>query len=183
MGTDSAGTTEPAAISDELHRLRSTLARLRGEVELLELDGRPPGREVFGALEEAFECLHRVEAAALGGSLRVVIADDDPRLAELTAARLRRLGFEVDVAGDLASAVDFLRGEDRLIVDYGLLISAGSSVPANVIGRSGMIVISGAVSDAAREKARELGAVAYLVKPVEIAELARLLRTPVAERP
>jgi DNA-binding response OmpR family regulator len=154
---------------------------LRGELELLELDGQPPGREVFGALEEAFSCLERIEAAALQATLRVVLADDDQRLAELTAGRLRRLGFDVEVAGDLDSAVDGLRSGDRLVVDYGLITDAALSELAEVLPKSGMIVISGSVSDAARERALALGALAYLVKPVEISELARLLRTQPAE--
>ena len=182
MATGSASPTDPAALADQLHRLRSTMARLRSELDLLELDGRPPGREVFAAVDEAFDWLDRIEAASFETPVRVLVADDDERLAELTATRLQRFGFTVESAGELAGALDRLRPGDRLVVDYGMIASGAQAEVAAVLRECRAIVVSGAVSDAAREHALAMGAVAYLVKPVEMAELARLLRTPAAGR-
>jgi DNA-binding response OmpR family regulator len=155
---------------------------LRGELELLELDGRAPGREVFTALDEAFDWLGRVEAASLGTSVRVVLADDDARLSELTASRLRRLGFEVEAVADLASAVERIRVGDRFVVDYGLISDAVAPDVERIAAEGRMIVVSGSVAEADRNRALALGAAAYLVKPVEMTELAQLLRAQVEER-
>ena len=103
-------------------------------------------------------------------------------MAELTATRLQRFGFTVESAGELAGALDRLRPGDRLVVDYGMIASGAQAEVAAVLRECRAIVVSGAVSDAAREHALAMGAVAYLVKPVEMAELARLLRTPAAGR-
>jgi CheY-like chemotaxis protein len=171
-----------SAPAEALHRLRSSLARLRGELELLELDNRPPGREVFVALDEAFEWLGRVEAASLGPSVRVVLADDDARLSELTASRLRRLGFHVEAVADLASALEKIRAGDRLVVDYGLISDAAALDVERIAAEGRMIVVSGSVAEVDRNRALALGAAAYLVKPVEMTELAQLLRAPAAEQ-
>jgi CheY-like chemotaxis protein len=167
---------------DALHRLRSALAKLRGELELLELDGRPPGREVFVAVDEAFDWLVRIEAATVGTSVRVVLADDDARLSELMASRLRRLGFEVEAVADLATALERIRAGDRLVVDYGLIADAPGPELERIAAEGRMVVVSGSVAEADRNRARALGAVAYLVKPVEMVELAQLLTAPVGER-
>jgi CheY-like chemotaxis protein len=177
MDTDSKFRGKPAAI-DALHRLRSALAKLRGELELLELDGRPPGRDVFIAVDEAFDWLSRAEVAALGAPVRVLLADDDGRLAELTATRLRRFGFDVQAVAELSSVVSRLRDGDRVVVDYGLIADAPRSEVERIAGAGRMVVVSGSVAEADRIRALEMGAVAYLVKPVEIEDLARLLRAP-----
>jgi CheY-like chemotaxis protein len=178
-GSEFPANSPPA---EGLHRLRSALAKLRGELELLEMDGQPPGRDVFVALDEAFDWLATVEAASLGAPVRVVLADDDARLSELTATRLRRLGFEVDVVADLPRARERIRAGDRLVVDYGLIAEAVDADLERLAAIGRMIVVSGSVAEADRNRARALGAVAYLVKPVEMSELAQLLRAPAGER-
>jgi len=108
------------------------------------------------------------------------VVDDDERLGELTAARLRRLGFAVESVADLESASVRVGAGDRLVVDYGVIADAPAAEVARLIEACRTIVVSGAVSDAARSRALALGAVAYLVKPVEMDELAHLLRAPAA---
>jgi ActR/RegA family two-component response regulator len=160
----------------ELHRLRSTLARLRAELELAELDAVPPGPETFAALEEALSRVGEIESLTLAGACRVHVLDDDARLAELTATRLRRRGFEVLAGEDIEAMRLQLRPGDRLVVDFGLLTDATESVVRDVLAATRAVVISGSVRQATRERALEMGAAAYLVKPVEIDALVALLR-------
>src|SRR5437868_577669 len=90
-GTGSSSSAELAAA---LHRLRSTLARVRAELEVADGDRAAPPVEVLLAdLREALELLGDVESAALG-VVRVLVVDDDERLGELTARGLRRLGYD-----------------------------------------------------------------------------------------
>src|ERR1700693_1814859 len=93
LGTGSSPKTELAAT---LHRLRSTLARLKAELELAEADSTtPPVDRLLADLDEAFGLLGVVEVASHGVA-RVLVVDDDGRLADITARGLRRLGFEAD---------------------------------------------------------------------------------------
>src|SRR4029077_12399566 len=79
-----------------LHRLRSTLARLKAELELAEADETaPPIDRLLAGLEEAFAVLSSLEEAD-HGVVQVLLLDDDGRLAEITARGLRRLGYEAE---------------------------------------------------------------------------------------
>jgi CheY-like chemotaxis protein len=183
MATDSGHDAEAATpsvgsarLAPALHRLRSTLARLRGELELAELDQRPPGSATFAALEQALAQLSEVESLALALPARVYVLDDDPRLAELTANRLRRHGFDVLLGSELHTVVSSVGPGDRLVVDYGLLGERHDSAVESILARSRAIVVSGSASHASRERALAMGAVAYLVKPVEFEVLVALLR-------
>ena len=61
LATGSSPKTELAAT---LHRLRSTLARLKAELELAEADGlAPPIDRLLADLEEAFALLGAAESA------------------------------------------------------------------------------------------------------------------------
>src|SRR5437868_6687851 len=114
MDIDSRREAEAAA----LHQLRSTLARLKAELELAELDKLPPGPDAVAALDDAFQLLTALELALLPVTGRVFVLDDDARLAELFANRLRRRGFAVEVGTDLEAVVAQVQSGDRLVVDY-----------------------------------------------------------------
>ena len=105
MGTGSAAGADAAGLLGALHRLRSVLAKLKGELELAELDGVQPGATARAAIEEALAALSAAEHEALARRQRVLVADDDKRLAVLTARQLSREGFAVSSV----STVDELR--------------------------------------------------------------------------
>src|SRR5580704_16961103 len=90
------GSSPSPELAAALHRLRSTLARLKAELELAQEDGAvAPARRLLGDVDEALTLLREVERVALG-LVTVLVVDDDARLAELTARGLRRLGFDSD---------------------------------------------------------------------------------------
>lgn len=155
-----------------MHRLRSTLARLKAELELAEADGTtPPIDRLLGDLDEAFELLGRAEGASQA-VVRVLVVDDDGRLAEITARGLRRLGFDADAS----SRVRELRDGEVLVFDLGLF--AGLDAAARELVRTAKpIIVTGATDAAGRTLAASLEASDYLVKPVDIDELAAAIRS------
>ena len=119
------GSSSRAELSGALHRLRSTLARLRAELEVAESNGEPPPVDrLLSDLREALELLGNVESAALE-VVRILVVDDDERLAELTARGLRRLGYDAEAAGRLRA----LRPREVVVFDLG--VSAALS-PAEI---------------------------------------------------
>jgi CheY-like chemotaxis protein len=173
LGTGSSPRTE---LASTLHRLRSTLARLKAELELAEADGTtPPTGRLLADLDEAFALLATAEGAT-HASGRVLVLDDDARLAEITARGLRRLGFD---AGS-ASRPRELRDGEVLVFDLGLLAELDAAARRSV--RSAKpIVVTGATDAAGRALAASLDASDYLVKPVELEELAAAIRRRAGE--
>ena len=153
--------------SQPLHRLRSTLARLKAELELAEADGTtPPVERLLEDVEEAFALL--TQAEDLGHPrVHVLVIDDDKRLAEVTARGLRRLGYEADSTDEVRAAK---RGE-VLVLDLGLVDGLDGGV-LDKVRTARPIIVTGATDRASRARAAGLDASDYLVKPVELEELA-----------
>ena len=150
-----------------LHRLRSTLARLKAELELAEVDAtNPPVDRLLADLDEAFALLGAAEAASQR-PVRVLVADDDGRLAEITARGLSRLGYVAHSSNEIRA----LRPREVLVFDLGLY--AGLDPAAKKVVRAARpIVVTGATDPASRALASSLDASAYLVKPIELDELS-----------
>ena len=175
MGSDTGSSSNPE-LAAALHRLRSTLARARAELELAGSDGGavPVGR-LAGDLREALDLLGQVEAAAFS-LVSVLVVDDDDRLAELTARGLRRRGYEAESAGRLRS----LRPREVVVFDLSLTSSLS---PEDLVAlRSARpIVVTGATDPASRAIAEDLGASDYLVKPVEMDDLVAAISRRMSE--
>jgi CheY-like chemotaxis protein len=174
---DSATGSSPSPeLAAALHRLRSTLARLKAELGLAQEDGAaPPVRRLLGDLDEALRLLQAVERAALG-LVTVLVIDDDARLAELTARGLRRLGFESDSTDAFRES---LRGE---VVVFDLGLYSGLEEGAKTALRAARpIVVTGATDPGSRALATSLNASDYLVKPVELEDLAAAISRRMAE--
>ena len=174
-GTDSSRKRE---VATSLHRLRSTLARLKAELELAEVDGTlPPVDRLLADLEEAFALLAAAEAANhAGGASSVFVLDDDERLAEITARGLRRLGY----GADSGSALRPLGANEVLIFDLSLFPGLDATAQ-QAVRTAKPIVVTGATDPASRSLAASLHASAYLVKPIELEELAAAINRRMAE--
>jgi len=165
------GSPSSPELAAAMHRLRSTLARARAELELAQADGDPPPVDrLLTDLREALDLLGRVEAAAFQ-IVRVLVLDDDERLAELTARGLRRLGYDAEAA----SRVRELRPREVVVLDLGLSGSLDAH-QLSVLRAARPIVVTGATDPASRAVAEDLGASEYLVKPVELEELAAAIK-------
>jgi len=159
-----------------MHRLRSTLARARAELELARGDGSaPPIDRLLGDLQEALELLGQIEAATFS-IVSVLVVDDDERLGELTARGLRRMGYEAEAAGRLRT----LRQREVVVLDLGVSSSLDAD-DLSALRAARPIVVTGAADPASRALAEDLGASDYLVKPVELEELAAAIKRRASE--
>jgi CheY-like chemotaxis protein len=115
-------------------------------------------------------------------SLRVLIVDDNQDSARATALLLRKVGHNVDLAFDgpdgLRQAEAFQ--PDVVLLDIGLPGLNGFEVASRLrqhqtLGGVGLVAVSGYGLDGDRQKAREAGFDAHLLKPVSYDQLLETL--------
>ena len=120
---------------------------------------------------------------------RILLVDDDPAGAELTAAALHELGLgdNISMASDGEEALDFLfrRGTHAdapdsppavILLDLKMPKVDGHEVLRQIradprLCRSRVVVLTSSDQEADITRSRELGSDAYLVKPTSIVEL------------
>jgi CheY-like chemotaxis protein len=170
------GSSSSPELAAALHRLRSTLARLKAELELSHADGAvPPAERLLADLNDALSLLHEVEQAAFA-LVSVLVVDDDARLGELTARGLRRLGYEAESVTDLRE----LRPREVVVFDLSLASRLDESA-RSALTAARPIVVTGATDPGSRGLASRLDASDYLVKPVEMEELVAAISRRMAE--
>lgn len=175
MARDTGSSPSPE-LAHALHLLRSTLARLKAELELADADRDAlPISRLLGDVHEALELMGEVEVASLG-VVRVLVLDDDERLGELTARALRRLGYEAEASAQWRT----LRPGEVLVFDLGLVTSLDVERRA-ALKAARPIVVTGAADSASRALATSLEASDYLVKPVELEDLGAAIKRRMVE--
>lgn len=113
--------------------------------------------------------------------MRILLAEDDPLLGDGLRAGLRQQGFQVDWVRDGHAAERELRAQTyaAAVLDLGLPLKDGMDVLASV-RRSGLTlpVLVLTARDAVPDRVRGLntGADDYVVKPIDLQELAARLR-------
>jgi DNA-binding response OmpR family regulator len=113
--------------------------------------------------------------------MRILLAEDDPLLGDGLRAGLRQLGFQVDWVRDGEAAERELRAQSyaACVLDLGLPRKDGLDVLA-AIRRAGIVtpVLVLTARDAVPDRIRglDVGADDYVVKPVDLHELAARLR-------
>ena len=175
MARDTGSSPSPE-LAAALHRLRSTLARLKAEAELAETDREaPPIPRLLGDLREALDLVGAVEAITLG-LVRVLVVDDDERLGELTARGLRRRGYEAESAGALRE----LRRHEVVVFDLSLASRLDEGA-RSALTAARPIVVTGATDSGSRALASRLEASDYLIKPVELDDLVAAINRRIGE--
>jgi len=113
--------------------------------------------------------------------MRILLAEDDPLLGDGLRAGLRQMGFQVDWVRDGEAAERELQAQPyaAAVLDLGLPLKDGMAVLASVRQKGlslPILVLTArdAVSD--RIKGLDVGADDYVVKPVDLNELAARLR-------
>ena len=113
--------------------------------------------------------------------MRILLAEDDSLLGDGLRAGLRQLGFQVDWVRDGEAAERELRAQpyEAAVLDLGLPRKDGLDVLA-AIRRSGIktpvLVLTARDAVPDRIRGLDLGADDYVVKPVDLHELAARLR-------
>jgi DNA-binding NtrC family response regulator len=112
--------------------------------------------------------------------LRVLIVDDEEELVSALVERLELRGFEAHGFTDGASALDFLDGEacDVVLLDVKMPGLGGLEVIRRIKAkrpRMEVILLTGHGSVKSVEEGMALGAFDYLMKPVKIDNLVRIL--------
>ncbi len=113
--------------------------------------------------------------------MRILLAEDDPLLGDGLRAGLRQQGFQVDWVRDGAAAERELRAEPyaAAVLDLGLPLKDGIDVLA-ALRRAGItlpvLVLTARDAIAERVRGLDIGADDYVVKPVDLEELAARLR-------
>ena len=113
--------------------------------------------------------------------MRILVAEDDPNLAEGLCRSLRQAGYAVDCVnnGDEADAALETNEFDLLILDIGLPKKSGLEVLKRLRSRnSAVAVLILTARDSVRDRVTGLdaGADDYLAKPFELAELSARVR-------
>jgi two-component system OmpR family response regulator/two-component system response regulator RstA len=111
---------------------------------------------------------------------RLLLVEDDARLAELTAGSLRRKGWHVDVVGRGDRAIERIRSDppDLVILDVNLPGGDGFDVCRAVRSgfRGAILMLTARDDDLDQVVGLELGADDYVAKPVAPAVLAARIR-------
>jgi len=108
--------------------------------------------------------------------MRILVVEDDPRMANLIARALRETGYAVDLVGNGTEAVEQggLAPYDLVVLDILLPGMDGFSVCRQLLAASvstPILMLSARSEIADRVRGLELGADDYLPKPFAIAEL------------
>jgi EAL domain-containing protein (putative c-di-GMP-specific phosphodiesterase class I) len=114
-------------------------------------------------------------------SERILVVDDDERLAQAIVRILTRGGFEVVVAGTLGAAFRALReGDfDALVVDIGLPDGSGLDLLREIRGRNSelpVVIMTGTPTVESATQALRSHASEYLPKPFAADDLLRVAR-------
>ncbi|MAS45735.1 MAG: hypothetical protein CML43_21820 [Rhodobacteraceae bacterium] len=125
-----------------------------------------------------------IDPAAGGEGLSVLLVEDDPLLAEVTLAQLRRSGFEVEHAPDVARArmLGGARRFDLVLLDLQLPDGTGADVARALRAGSGgsrdslIVALTAYADDGVKADVRGQGIAHILKKPLEADQVAVILR-------
>lgn len=166
--------------------LVSTLAQLHGGAVTVHSDGIGRGSEFVVRLPILADVPVALPAAGAPqktarATLRILVVDDNRDAAESLAMLLRFGGHEIHVAYDGPGAVQAAADlrPDAVLLDIGLPGLNGYEVAGQIRRRQGarpvLLALTGWGQDSDRRRSEEAGFDAHLVKPVDHAELGRLL--------
>ena len=118
-----------------------------------------------------------------GGTERILLVDDEESMADVTMRRLKRLGYHVTVRTGSTEALALFENDpyqfELVITDQTMPKMTGEQMAIKMMGFRAdipVILCTGYSSKIDREKARAIGIKAFLLKPVDTAELSETIR-------
>lgn len=123
---------------------------------------------------------------------KILIIDDEPDLLKVATFRLRKSGYEVLTAVDGKGALDLLKREqpDLIFLDLRLPVMSGYEVCRSIKSDDRLkhipVILFTASSDRISEKAKEMCADDYIIKPFEPEDLIEKIKKflpPEADQP
>jgi CheY-like chemotaxis protein len=118
-----------------------------------------------------------------GHPARLLVVEDEAALAKVLQMRLQLEGFEVDVAGDGAEAMDLIRARrpDLVVCDLMMPVMDGIEVTRTIKGDPELkaipiLILSALKSEKEMEELRRLGAEAFASKPYDGKALTAQIR-------
>ena len=130
----------------------------------------------------------RLEPPATAARFRILVADDNPDSADTLTMLLQMEGHETRVAHDGVAAIEIAESfrPDIVLLDLGMPrldgYGAAREIRKTAWGRGmKLFALSGWGQDDAKQKSNAAGFDAHLVKPLDLAALARLLNEPAGE--
>ena len=122
------------------------------------------------------------------GNKKILIVDDDPDVRQGMHVRLKANHYDIFFAGDALSSISEARKHepDLIILDLGLPAGDGFVVMERLKANAYLAVIPVIVVSARdvlanKERALKAGAKAFLQKPVDNAELLKVIRQALGE--
>lgn len=159
----------------------SVSARSDGEGRGAEFQFRIPLASQDG--EAAVSALASADVVASTGSRRVLVVDDNLDAAELLADSLSAMGHEARVAFDGPSAMEVAQAfaPDVALLDLGLPVMDGFELAERLKADPShraltLIALTGYGQEVDRQRTRNAGFQAHMVKPVDLAHLDEWLR-------
>ena len=154
---------------------------------IVTVDSKLGSGTIFSAIFPAIEAIAIEESQPAGvqprGKEKILVVDDEESIVDLTKRMLERLGYMVTSQTDSLVALEVFRSKpeyfDLVISDQTMPKLNGAQLAKEIMQiRSDMPIIlcTGYSSKIDDEKARSLGIKAFAMKPVRLAELARLIR-------
>jgi PAS domain S-box-containing protein len=162
----------------------------RGAITVSSSPGKGTAFHVyFPRIEAAIAPRHEVHPALPSGSERILVVDDDIYIADLTRRRIERLGYRATMETDSKAALELFRSSpkafDLVISDQTMPHLTGEQLAREILAiRPDMpiIICSGYSSKMDDEKAKTMGIGAFIMKPVELGKLARIIRQVLDDR-
>lgn len=124
---------------------------------------------------------------AFGSSPHVLVVDDEAQLLRLMQIELGAAGFEISTAADGNEALTSMQARmpDVVLLDLMMPYRDGWSVLEEIRGwptRPRVIVTSAISLHSQRQRALDMGATGYLVKPFSSEDLLDVMRSALASR-
>jgi DNA-binding response OmpR family regulator len=116
-------------------------------------------------------------------AMKILIVDDEKDTVELLAFRLKANNYEVVIAYDGREALEKIKVEnpDLILLDITMSVMDGFEVLRRLRNDlstryTPVIMLTGRIESAAIFKAEDLGSTGYLMKPIDIDELLKLIK-------